>query len=389
MKTTKWFLLLGIVLLLAGVGAAIRYHYEGSAANASGSPIRLRAGSVSDGLSTSDSSVRSRAESVRDGPSTNAVEGVVCTGYVDLEHGIRSLAPLRPGRVAAIVAKENQHLEAGAAILQLEDEDAKLQLKAAEAAVAAAEIQVEEARKLAVQQQARLAQQQAALLAVGFRLHAARQVLRHKEDQLKKTLITSEEVNMTRAEVKALEQQEQAERERLAELKTVDPALTLRKAKVQLQLAQIQRDQAQHQLEECTLRAPTAGTVQHISVGVGDIVPGIAPMGGIGVAPIVRFAPDEPLVIRAGVDQEFVERIQVGQPALIRDDTHAGANWRGKVQRIAGWFEQRRPTSLDPAAFTDVRTVECLISIDPGQPPLRLGQRMRVLIGRVPSIDEK
>jgi multidrug resistance efflux pump len=373
MNTTKWFLILGIVLLLAGVGAAIRYRHEGAAANASGSSIPSPAGSVSDGWQE------------------QSAEGVVCIGYVDLEHGIRSLAPLHPGRVAVILAKDNQHVEAGAVILRLDDQDARLQVEAAETAVTMAEVQREEALKGYEQQQARLAQQQAALSSVGFRLDAARQTLRRKEGQRKDNLVFSEDLIATRAEVKALEQQEQAERQKLVELKTIDPALAVRKATAQLKLAQIQRQQARRQLDECTLKAPSAGTVQHISVGAGDIVAcnPAGMIGGTGVSPVVRFAPDEPPLIRAEVDQEFVDRVQVGQTALIRDDTHAGASWRGKVQRIAGWYKQRSPTALDPAAFTDVRTVECLIAIDPGQPPLRLGQRMRVVIGRVPSTGGK
>ena len=359
MNTTKWFLILGIVLLLAGVGAAIRYRHDG-AANASGTSLHLRAGSVGDD------------------PQVDSAEGVVCIGYVDLEHGIRSLAPLHPGRVAEILAKENQHVEAGAVILRLEEKDAKSQLEAAETAVTMAEVQLDEAHKGKEQQRARLAQQQAALKAVSFRLDAARQTLRHKEEQRKNNLVLSEDLTTTRAEVKALEQQEQGESEKLAGLKTIDPDLAVRKAKAQLKLAQVQREQARRQLDECTLKAPAAGTVQHISVGAGDI------FAGNLAQPVVRFAPDELPLIRAEVDQEFVGRVQVGQPALIRDDTHAGASWRGKVQLIAGWYKQRSPTALDPAAFTDVRTVECLISIDPGQPPLRLGQRMRVMIGRVP-----
>jgi multidrug resistance efflux pump len=351
MSTMKWLLLLGIILLLFGVGAAIQYPRS----------------DVSKPLEKSADSEQRTAE------------GVVCTGYVDLEHGIRSLAPLRLGRVAEILAKENQHVEAGAAILRLEDDDAKFQAEAAELAVTTAEIQLKEALKLEEQQRARLAQQQAALRAAGFRLDAARQILRHKEKQLKDNLVAVEDVDTTRAEVKALEQQERAEREKLAELNTVDPALTVRKAKAQLELSRLQRDQAQHQLDECTLKAPTAGTVQRIAVGAGDIVTANP------AQPVVRFAPDEPPLVRAEVDQEFADRIQVGQTALIRDDTHAGTSWHGKVQRIAGWYEQRRPTTQDPSAFTDVRTVECLIALDPGQPPLRLGQRMRVMIGRVPS----
>jgi multidrug resistance efflux pump len=351
MNTKKCFLILGIAILLVGVGAAIRL------------PL---------------SAIHSPSESTTDSEQRTA-ESVVCTGYVDLEHGIRSLAPLRPGRVAAIVARENEHVEAGAPLLRLEDQDAKFQVQAAEAAVTAADIQLTEARKLKEQQRARLAQQQAALEAAGLRVHAAREMLRRKEEQVKDNLVSSEEVTVRRDELKALEQQELAEREKLAELKTVDPALALRKAGAQLELAQIKRDQARHQLDECTLKAPVAGTVQRIAVGAGDVVTGNP------AQPIVRFAPDDSPLVRAEVNQEFADRVRVGQTAVIRDDARSGARWHGKVERVAGWYEKRRPTTQDPSVFTDVRTVECLITIDPGQPPLRLGQHMRVMIGRVPS----
>jgi hypothetical protein len=33
--------------------------------------------------------------------------------------------------------------------------------------------------------------------------------------------------------------------------------------------------------------------------------------------------------------------------------------------------------------MNDVRTLECLVVLEPGQPPLRIGQRVRVLIGPV------
>lgn len=365
MNKTKWFLILAIALLLVGVGAAIRYPL---------SAVRP----------PSEGTAKGGGRTAEDGQPTE--EGVACIGYVDLEHGIRSLAPLRPGRVAEILAQETEHVEAGAPILRLEDQDAKFQVEAAEASLTAAEIQLEEARQAKERQRARLAQQQAALAAAGFRVDAARQLLRSKEDQLKDNLVSAEEVSQTRDEVKALEQQERAEREKLAELKTVDPILVVRKARAQRDLCRIRRDQARRQLDECILKAPAAGTVQRIAVGVGDIVTGnpAQPVGGIGVSPVVRFAPDEAPLLRAEVAQEFADRVRVGQPAVIRDDTHSGARWRGKVARVAGWYEKRRPTTLDPSAFTDVRTVECLITIDSGQPPLRLGQRMRVMIGRVP-----
>lgn len=356
MNTKKCLLFLGIALLVVGVGGS------GWVANHWWSPFSH--------ATTPDTD-------------TNAVDdveqGVVCSGYVDLEHGVRSLAPVRPGRVAEVIAKETQHVSAGASLLRLEDDDAKFQVDEAEAALEAAQAQREQSLKLAERQRARLAQQQAALDAAGFRLNAARELLRDKEDKLTKDLISSSEVGATREEVKALEALQRAEREKLAEAKTVDPELAVRKAKAEANLARTRRDRARHQLDECTLKAPASGTVQRISVGAGDIVTGSP------AQQIVRFCPDEAPLIRAEVNQEFANRVKVGQSALIRDDARAGASWRGKVRRVAGWFERRRPDTEDPSAYTDVRTVECLIAVDPGQPPLRIGQRMRVMIGCVPS----
>ena len=54
---------------------------------------------------------------------------------------------------------------------------------------------------------------------------------------------------------------------------------------------------------------------------------------------------------------------------------------RGHVERVARWYSQRRSVMHEPFQLRDVRTVECLVVLDDGQPRLRIGQRVRVLIG--------
>jgi len=354
MNTKLCLLLIGLTVLLLGVGGAgwMANHLWGPSTHA-----------ATDGGSVDETA-----------------EGVVCTGFVDLEHGVRSLAPLHPGRVAAILVKENKHVKAGTPILRLEEDDARFQVDEAEAALAVAQVQYEQAGKLDAQHRAQIAQQQAAIEAAGFRLEAARLILKRKERQAKGDLANSEDVPIARHEVKALEAQHHAEEEKLTELKAVDPSLTVRKAQADVKRARTRHDQAKHQLDECTLKAPSDGTVQRITVGAGDLVTGNP------AQPIVRFSPDEEPLVRAEVNQEFAQRVKEGMPAIIRDDTRSGTSWYGKVMRIADWFERRRPDAQDPTAYTDVRTVECLITIDSGQPPLRIGQRMRVLIGNVPNL---
>src|SRR5262249_40130876 len=83
------------------------------------------------------------------------------------------------------------------------------------------------------------------------------------------------------------------------------------------------------------------------------------------------------------VEQEFAGRVHVGQEAVIQDDTTAGPRWHGRVIRRADWYTQRRSVSPEPVQFTDVRTLEIIVDLEPDQAPLSIGQRVRVTLGPV------
>jgi multidrug resistance efflux pump len=352
MTAKKCLQLVGVAVLLAGVGGAgwIANHLWGSPSHSPG-----------------------QAETPAD-----EGDGVVCIGLVDVESGVRSLAPLRPGRVAEVLVKESDAVEAGAVLLRLEDRDARLERDEAEAALAAAVAQREQAEQLVEQQRARLAEQEAAIEAAGFRVSAARELLAHKEELRQEKVVRAADVAAAREQVKALEAARRAEQEKLAEIRASDPAPVVSKARAEVRLAEARLERARRQVEECVLKAPCAGIVQRVGVGAGDVLTGMPGQ------PVLRFCPAGPRLVRVEVDQEFADRVRVGQAALAKDDARGGPGWHGKVLRVADWFDRRRPNPQDPSAFADVRAVECLIAIDPGQAPLRIGQRMRVLIGPVP-----
>src|SRR5205823_7577134 len=85
---------------------------------------------------------------------------VLCFGYVDVKHGVRSLYPLQPGRVAEVLVEENQPVSAGTALMRLDDETAQLQVQEAQAALESARVQLAQARKLPEQHQAKRKQLQ-------------------------------------------------------------------------------------------------------------------------------------------------------------------------------------------------------------------------------------
>lgn len=324
------------------------------------------------------------ASTANAGPPAPSVEpeGIVCFGTVDLERGVASLSATQPGRVVEVLVKENQRVDAGAVLLRLEDGLALSRLDEAEAAVELAQLQLREAMDQPGIHRIRLAQQQATVDAAHSRVESARHAQQREERLAKSAIITDADRSIRLEKVHEVEAMERAEAKRLAELEAQDPAATIDRANLELKAAEARRDQARLALDECRIKAPRAGTVLRILVGPGDIA------GNPPGQPAILFAADDPQVIRATVEQEFASRVQEGQPALIQDDADPNATWRGHVARLAGWYAQRRSILHDPSQFSDVRTLECLIVLEPGQSPLRLGQSVRVTIGPIPAKTE-
>jgi multidrug resistance efflux pump len=302
-------------------------------------------------------------------------DGVVCFGTVDLEHGVTSLGPIQPGRVVEVLVAENQEVEQGAELLRLEDAPARGRLAEAEAAVELARLQLRRVQRQPEQHRRRVAQQAAMRDAMHSRAAAAR-VARDRQAELAKSVVVSESDRTISAEkIQEAEALERAEEQRLAELEAEDVEDPVRRATWELKAAEARYQQARAGLEDCRVRAPRRGTVLRVLVGPGDV------LGARPGQAAVLFAPDGPRVIRATVEQEFAGRVKEGKPAMVHDEANPAATWRGRVGRVAGWYGQRRVILHDPSQLSDVRTLECVIVLEPGQPRLDLGQSVRVFIG--------
>ena len=305
-------------------------------------------------------------------------QGVVCFGHVDVEHGVTSLYPLQPGRVVEVLVRETQSVQAGDVLLRLDDALARQRLREAEADLEAAQAQLGQARKLPEQQQARLAQQREAITAMGRKAAAARHVLKRKQYLREAQQFNAEELKAAEELVGEIEAGERAEKAKLRELELLDADVSVRRAEADVAAKQARVDQAKQGLDECEVRAPRDGSVLRVLVGVGDV------LGPQPVKPALFFCPDGPRLIRAEVEQEFANRVRAGYPATIQDDTTAkDYTWRGKVVRVSDWYTHRRSVLHEPLQFNDVRTLECIVEPDPGQQPLRIGQRLRVTIGQL------
>jgi multidrug resistance efflux pump len=324
-------------------------------------------------------SVTLRGAPATETPERPAVRTVVCFGFVDLVNGVRELNPTVPGRVAEVLVREGETVPAGAVLLRMEDTVARKRVDEAQAALDAAKAELAEGRSLPEQHRINVEQARAAVKAAEAQRNAKDEALtRMKELERKGVLPNRSELLIAQEDQKAAQELLRIKEADLRSLSLRDPGTAVRLLEIKVTRAEALLEQAKAALADYVLTAPKAGTVLRIAVGRGDTLAGPTRQAA------VQFCPDEPRIIRAEVEQAFASQIAEGQSAKIEDDTHAAGSWTGKVQHVADWFTQKRSMMPDPMQYNDVRMLECIVTLDPGQPRLRLGQRVRVFI-QVPA----
>src|SRR5688572_30759592 len=150
-------------------------------------------------------------------------EVVVCFGHVDVAGGVVALAPVQSGRIVSIDVQEDQPVAPGTVLLRLDDTAARLRVDEARAAVTAGERLSEEAHRLPERHRLQLAQQQAAVEGLGHRLAAARNQAERKRDLHGRDQLNAHDLAAAEDLVRELEAGERGERDKLLELRLLDP----------------------------------------------------------------------------------------------------------------------------------------------------------------------
>jgi multidrug resistance efflux pump len=299
---------------------------------------------------------------------------VVGFGLVDVDGGPTPLSPPVPGVVESVAVKEGETVAAGAILVKLRTGIADKRIEQAKQAVEQARTKLSQARRAPRLYVERIKEQGQAVAAAEAIAETHRQELDTIERLSDDAAISDAKIRAERQRYKVALAKLEAERLRLEQLKIEDPNETVQLAEAEVAKALALLGEAEENLDLHALRAPEAGKILRVFVAKGQA------MGGALQIPAVQFRPDRPVVIRCEIGQEFVDRLAVGQRAEVLADRLDGKRWYGKVARIADWIAPRRSLLDEPLERNDVRTLECMVELDPGQAPLRHGQRMRVVI---------
>lgn len=246
----------------------------------------------------------------------------VSTDNAYVHADVVQITPRIAGTVDALFVNDNQPVVAGDLVVRLDPADTALGLQQAEATLANATQEVEQARAVvrAAQSQGEIA---AAELAQARLDHTRAAQLAERgvvsPDRLDKTRTT-----LRAAEARAAEAQRQLERTRATLGIPLDAPAT--EAAVVRQ-AQAARDQAALLLSYTELRAPTAGVVAKRMIQVGQRVqPG---------QPLMAIVPVHAAYIEANFKETELTTVRVGQPATVEADIYPGLIYHGHVDSLS------------------------------------------------------
>lgn len=260
----------------------------------------------------------------------------VARGRIDVEGGLLKLDVAREGTLTAVDVHEGDRVARGQVLATLDPEPARLQLEAAEAALAQAKAQ----REL-IDGKLRTSQVQAKRLAEAAQAGAG----------------DGQSADAAAAAVQSL----------VAERAGADAAVAMATQK---------RDAARYELDLRTLRAPLAAQVVKVTAQTGASV---SPASGA----LFTLLPLTPPIVRAELSESYVDAVKVGMAATVSTDgSGADRSWPAHVLRIGRVVG---PSTLedDPQQRANLRTVNCVLAFDrPPPDDVRVGQRVLVRFGQ-------
>ena len=292
------------------------------------------------------------------------------------------VAPRVSGLVDKVLVEDNQAVQAGQALIRLDDRDFRTTLRSAEADVSAAKAEVASLDAAIRKQPAEVAE-----AAASFRADQAAAEFARSNAARYRNLSTDgagTQQESQQASTRLTQSLAGSERDAAAlsaarlQLDVLQASRT--KALAALGHAAAVRDQARLNLSYTVLTAPMAGFVGRRSVRPGSYVT-------VGSA-LLAVVPSAQAYVVANFQESQVRRMRLRQPTLLTIDSFPGVKLRGHVDSLAPATDVAfAPIQPDNATgnFTKiVQRVPVKIVIEPGQPVAKL---IRVGMSVVPTVD--
>ena len=292
-----------------------------------------------------------------DTSSQDVAEPVTAIGRIDTYDRARYLSPRRPGVIASIHVAVGDYVSQGQLVAKLEctREQAEANMLAVALETAAAEHeQLKSGARPGVQEQA-----EADYLAAKHQVSDAKDRFARRNSAKNKPFESEHNLVALRREVSIQEAKSRSAQARLEDLKDGPRAVDLEVSSSRVRLAQARLEQANNEVELCSIYAPVTGEVLALRYRPGEHVSGI---GGdyLGVV-----ADTDKLIVRVELEERDLNRLRSGASAVLWFPGDEEM-FDGVAYEFSGIMGRQTARSTDPASRFDRDVLEVLVAIDEG-----------------------
>jgi HlyD family secretion protein len=233
------------------------------------------------------------------------------------------------GRIARVLVREGDRVEAGAELARLDAREIEAGVAAARSAVGAAEARLAELRQGTRPQE--VATAEAALRSAGQRLDEARRDVERARTLFEGGAISRQTLDRAETSLELAQDASIQSSEQLTLLREGPRAETIRAQEALVGQALANLARAEATLANTIVEAPFAGvvTIRHREPGEA-VVPG---------APVVTLLDPDDRWVRIYVREDLIGRVAIGQPARIAADTYRDRVYAGEVVFIGSEAE--------------------------------------------------
>jgi membrane fusion protein, multidrug efflux system len=237
------------------------------------------------------------------------------TDDANIKNHINTISTQVSGKVAQLKIKNHSHVNKGDVLFTLDEAPFRIALKQAQATLDDAQQTLKSLHEKLKSEQAQIEQQKATLT------NAKTTLKRLKADKTEsdQTLDNAKtQVEIAQAALTSTIAQAQATQAMLGTSDETNAKILLAKEGIK---------QAELNLSYCTIKTPTSGTINKMSLRPGDII-------SVN-QPLFTIVHNENFWVQANFKETQLTHIKVGQPATIKIDSYPNDTYRGKVESFS------------------------------------------------------
>lgn len=303
---------------------------------------------------------------------------VVSTDNAYVRGAVTVLAPQVNGYVTEVLVRDYEQVQAGQPLVRIDRRTYEASLAQAEAQLANARAQLANADQTQAQNRATLSASRAGLAAVQAEAERSQAELRRVQELAERGSVSLNERDKVRATARLASTnvaKAQADIE-INQEKIKATTVGRESLKAQVQMAEAQLRQAQINLDNTVVYAPSSGQVSEVSVRKGQYV---------AAGTQLMYVVPPPFWVMANFKETQTAHVQIGQAVSFSVDALGGARLRGHVLEIApatgSEFSVLKPDNATGNFTKVVQRLPVKISVDEGQPlAARLRPGMSVVV---------